>query len=98
MAVPGVSCLASSLSERFSDLLHVSKVLEGLKTWLRSMNDASASRCRRGRGAREARRGASLRQSYCAPSVWSDRRHIRPAGVLLSLFRVAHSHPDHNVV
>jgi predicted PurR-regulated permease PerM len=35
--------LASSLSERCSDLLHVSKVLEGLKTWLRSMNDASAS-------------------------------------------------------
>src|SRR2546427_7721892 len=43
MAVPGVSCLASSLSERFSDLLHVSKVLDGLKTWLRSMNDASAA-------------------------------------------------------
>jgi predicted PurR-regulated permease PerM len=38
-----VSCLASSFSERFSDLLHVSKALEGLKTWLQSMNDASAS-------------------------------------------------------
>jgi len=35
--------LASSLSERFSGLLHVSKVLEGLKTWLQSMTDASAS-------------------------------------------------------
>jgi predicted PurR-regulated permease PerM len=31
-----------SVSERFSELLHVSKVLEGLKTWLQSMNDASA--------------------------------------------------------
>ncbi len=35
--------MASSLTERFSDLLHVSKMLEGLKTWLQSTNDASAS-------------------------------------------------------
>jgi hypothetical protein len=35
--------LGDSLSERFSHLLHVSKVLEGLNFWLRSMNDASAS-------------------------------------------------------
>src|ERR1700704_3693428 len=50
--------------------------------------------CRRGRDAREARRSAYLCQGWCAPSIWSDRRHIRPAGVLLSLFRVPHSHPD----
>jgi hypothetical protein len=37
-----VSRPARSLSEQYSELLHVSKVLEGLKTWLQSMNDASA--------------------------------------------------------
>jgi hypothetical protein len=34
--------MAPSLSARRKDLLHVPKLLEGLKTWLQSMNDASA--------------------------------------------------------
>ena len=53
--------------------------------------------CRRGRDAREAR-GADPRRDQRPPSIWSDRRHIRPAGVSSSLFRVAHSHPDHHGV
>jgi hypothetical protein len=42
--------------------------------------------CRRERDAREARRGAFPRQGQCAPSVWSDRRHIRPAGFYFLYF------------
>ena len=50
------------------------------------------------RRGRDARRSAYPCQGWCAPSIWSDRRHIRPAGVSLSLFRIAHSHPDHHGV
>src|SRR5437764_4310999 len=35
--------MTPSPSARRKDLLHVPKLLEGLKTWLQSMNDASAS-------------------------------------------------------
>src|ERR1700681_548934 len=54
--------------------------------------------CLRGRDAREARRGAGPYRGWRAPSIRSDRRHIRPAGVLFSLFRVPRSHPDRHGV
>ena len=50
--------------------------------------------CRPGRDAR----GACSGRGWCAPSIRSDCRHIRSADALFSLFRVAHSHPDHHGV
>jgi hypothetical protein len=58
----------------------VRKLLEGVKTWLQSMNDASASDVIVSETVEKRAEATATRRGWCATPISSDRRHILFAG------------------